>query len=154
MAIRMPRLDIAGNLNEQDRHIKLFSGSRAAIQALNISMVSSQLVKDMISTLYLVGGKVERLDISWIKAHVSHPGNESADPLAREAIKLTHSTHGVTLPDSHFKSELSEVTYKIWADDWTNQPTCRLSKNSLLYPCKNKSKEILRLSRSQNVQAN
>ena len=40
-------------------------------------------------------------------------------------------------------------TYKIRADKWTNQPTCRLSKNFLPYPFKNKSKEILRLLRSQ-----
>ena len=44
MAIRMPRLDIAGNLNEQDRHVKLFSGSRATIQALKSYKVSNWAV--------------------------------------------------------------------------------------------------------------
>ena len=68
MAIRMAMLDIAGNLTEQDRFIKLFSDSKAATQALNSSTVSSLLVKDTISALNLVGRKVERLDISWIKS--------------------------------------------------------------------------------------
>ena len=48
-----------------------------------------------------------------------------------------------------FKTELWDVTYKLWKDEWSTNSTCRLSKNFLPYPDKNKSKEILKLSRSQ-----
>ena len=41
-------IDIMEILTLQDRYIKLFSDSRVAIEALNSSTVSSQLVKDTI----------------------------------------------------------------------------------------------------------
>ena len=149
MAIQLAMLDIAGILKEGDRYIKIFSDSRAAIQALNSAIVTSQLVKNTISALNLVGTKVDRLEIAWIKAHVGHWGNERADQLARDSINRTHNVHGILLPYSHFKNELWDVTYKLWKDEWINNPTCRLSKNFLPYPCKNKSKDILKLARGQ-----
>ena len=149
MAIQMAMLDLAGLLKEGDRYIKIFSDSRAAIQALNSAVVTSQLVKNTVSALNLVGGKVDRLEIAWIKAHVGHWGNERADQLARDSVNLTHNVHGILLPYSHFKQELWDVTYKLWNAEWSNDPTCRLSKNFLPSPNKNKSKEILKLSRYQ-----
>ena len=43
----------------------------------------------------------------------------------------------------------TETTYKLWTTEWTNQPTCKLSKNFLPFPSKHKRKEILKLSSSQ-----
>ena len=149
MAIKIAMFDLAGHLGNNDRYIKLFSDSRSAIQALNSNTVTSQLVKDTISAINLVGGKVDRLEISWIKAHVGHIGNERADQLARESAELTPNVHGIMLPYSYFKTQVNNVTYKLWADEWQQQSTCRLSKNFLPFPCKQKSKEILKLSRSQ-----
>ena len=103
MAIQIPMIDLAGILKEQDNYINIFSDSRAAIQALNSTTVTSQLVKSTIAALSLVGGKVKRLEI---KANVGLWGNERADQLAREAIKLTQKTHGKTLLYSYFKSQL------------------------------------------------
>ena len=149
MAIQMAMIDLAGTINEGDNYVKIFSDSRAAIQALNASTVTSQLVKSTIAALNLVGSKVSRLEISWIKAHVGHIGNERADKLARDSINLEYNVHGILPPYSHFKSEVWEVTYRLWKYEWTSNNTCRLSKNFLPYPDKNKSKEILKLSRSQ-----
>ena len=129
-----------------DVYIKVFSDSRAAIQALDSNIVSSQLVKDTITQLNIIGNKVNRLEISWIKAHVGHEGNEKADQLARDACKLFVTSHDLLPPYSHFKKELADVTYKFWTDEWVSHNTCRLSKNFLPFPSKNKSKEILKLS--------
>ena len=88
-----------------------------------------------------MGGKVDRL--AWIKAHVGHWGNERADQLARDSINLIRNIYGVMLPYSHFKKELWDVTYKLWSAKWIANPTCRLSKNFLPYPDKNKSKDLI-----------
>ena len=80
---------------------------------------------------------------------MGHIGNERADELARDAAELTPTVHGIMPPYSHFKTQLNNITYKLWADEWAQQLTCRLSKNFLPFPCKRKSKEILRLLQSQ-----
>ena len=85
-----------------DEYIKVFSDSRAAIQALDSNIVSSQLVKDTVAQLNIIGNKVNRLEISWIKAHVGHEGNKKADQLARDAYKLDETSHGLLPPYSHF----------------------------------------------------
>ena len=63
--------------------------------------------------------------------------------------KLDVITHDLLPPYSHFKQELADLTYKFWTDEWVSRNTCRLSKKFLPSPSKNKSKEILKLSRSQ-----
>ena len=141
--------DLSSHLLNFDNYIKVFSDSRASIQALNSNIVTSQLVKDTVTQLNIIGNKVDRLEISWIKAHVGHDGNERADQLARDACKLDTITQDLLPPYSHFKQELSDLTYRFWKDEWENHNTCRLSKNFLPFPNKNKSKEILKLSRYQ-----
>ena len=89
-------------LQPQDKYIKLFSDSQASIQALNSYEIKSLAVLDAIKALNLVGQKVNRLEINWIKAHVGHPGNEHADKMAREAAQQIENTHGLFPPYSHF----------------------------------------------------
>ena len=56
MAIQMAMIGLAGILQEEDSYVKIFSDSRASIQALNSSTVTSQVVKDTVAALNLVGG--------------------------------------------------------------------------------------------------
>ena len=142
MAIKIAMFDLAGKIDESERYAKIFSDSRAAIQALNSEVVTSQVVKDTINALNLAGGKVDRLEIAWIKAHVGHWGKERADQLARESCSQVQNIHGISPPYSHFKTELWDVIYKLREDKWIANPTCRLSKNFLPKPDKNKIKEI------------
>ena len=93
-------------LQKQEQYIKLFTDSQASLQALNSHEIKSLAVKDTIAALNLVRQKVNRLEISWIKAHVGHPGNEMTDKLARELISQQENTHGIFPPYRHFKSEL------------------------------------------------
>ena len=81
------------NLTAEERYIKIFSDSYAAIQVLNSSLLTSQLVKDTVKALNLVGNKGDKLEISCIKARVGHPGKERADQRAREAGNLEQNTY-------------------------------------------------------------
>ena len=149
LAIRIAMIRLNEILQPQDQYIKLFCDSQAAIQAINSHKIRSLAVKDAISALNLVGQKVNGLEVNWIKAHVGHPGNEHADKMARETIKQTENIHGLFPPYSHFKTELWTAIYKIWTEEWQNQTTCRMSKNFLPCPDRNKSKQIFHLSRGQ-----
>ena len=105
-------------LQPQDKYIKLFSDSQASIQALNSHEIKSLAVLDAIRALNLVGQKVNRLEINWIKVHAGHIGNELADKMAREAAQQIENTHGLFPPYSHFKQELWKVMYSHWKVEW------------------------------------
>ena len=55
MAIQTAMVDLAEILGDQDNYIKIFSDSRAAIQALKSTTVTSQLVKSTITAINLGG---------------------------------------------------------------------------------------------------
>ena len=97
-AIKMAMQCYNNHILNSDLYIKVFSDSRAAIQALNSNIVTSQLVKDTVTHLNTIGIKVNRLEISWIKAHVDHEGNERADQLAWDASNLSEVTHDLLPP--------------------------------------------------------
>ena len=59
MAIELAMFDLAGQLEDSDRYVKIFSDSRAAVHALK-----SQFVNDTISAPNLAGGKVDRLEVA------------------------------------------------------------------------------------------
>ena len=63
MAIKMAMEALESNLQPEDRYIKIFSDSQAAIRALNSSTVTSQLVKDTVKELNKIGANVDRLEI-------------------------------------------------------------------------------------------
>ena len=48
---------------------------------------------------------------------MGHPGNERVDELARDADKLQLNTEGIVMSCSYFKGQLTDVTYKLWADE-------------------------------------
>ena len=61
------------------QYIKIFSDFQAAVKALDSSQITSLLVKQTNGTLNALAGKVVRLELCWIKAHIGHEGNERAD---------------------------------------------------------------------------
>ena len=84
--------------------MKLFTDSQASIQALNSHEIKS------LADLNLVGQKVNRLEINWIKAYVGH---QLADKMARESVNQTENIHGLFALYSHFKAELWTAMYNL-----------------------------------------
>ena len=89
------------------------------------------------------------VSIMWVKAHVGHKGNERADEEARNAVNLKELYEGVNTPHSYTKKKLWEYTYNLWTTEWENDKTCRMTKLFLPQPDKNKSKQLMALSRGQ-----
>ena len=71
------------------KYIKLFSDSRATLQALNSYNVKSTLVQEAVDQLNQLGQYSERITLNWIKAHNNHKGNEYADIMANIAANCT-----------------------------------------------------------------
>ena len=64
-------------------NVVIFSDSQAAINALAAPFVTSNTVRECITALNDVS-RYANVHIQWIKAHVGHLGNETADNLAKK----------------------------------------------------------------------
>ena len=69
--------------------------------------------------------------------------------MQRRAESLEGIYTEVLVPFAHFKNCVKTATYELWKQEWTENPTCRMSKIFLPEPHIGKSKEILQLARGQ-----
>ena len=148
-AIQMAAQALQLLLSPEDRYVKFFTDSQAALLALHNTLVTSQLVKNAISTLNDTSRLLRCLTISWIKAHTGYEGNERADALAKSCVAFRITSNKLLPSPAIFKKLLWDYTYQLWHCEWQAQPHCRMSKNFLPKPSKAKSKLILNLSRGQ-----
>ena len=137
-------------IGKNDKYIKLFSDSQAALMSLNKWQIKSKLVYNTILSLNKLAKRVCRLELVWIKAHNNYKGNESADKLAKNAIYDNIAYFGIDLPQSHYKKALWEAIYTEWTTRWQDEVTCRMTK--VFYPRvhKSKSKSLLKMSRNKS----
>ena len=69
-----------------EKNVKIFTDSQAALLALTKSTVTSKLVASTIDMLNILGKTVHSLELCWIKAHTGHIGNERADEIANKTV--------------------------------------------------------------------
>ena len=61
--------------------------------------------------------KVWTIQITWIKAHAGHYGNEMADNLAKEAIKNKETIYN-KLPKSQVVQQVKQQSIEKWQNQW------------------------------------
>ena len=115
-------------IGPEDRYVKIFTDSQAAFLALHNTLVTSQLVKNTISSLNILSQSLRCLTISWIKAHVGYIGNERADELAKSCSSFPITSSDLPSP-AIFKKLLWDYMYSLWHSEWQAHPHCRMSKN-------------------------
>ena len=77
--------------------VNFLSDSQAALKALANLKINSKCVLAAANCLNELGKKTT-VELHWIKAHVDHPGNETADKLAKEGTKkLQTATYPITI---------------------------------------------------------
>ena len=92
--------------------------------------------------------KAKRLNLVWIKAHVGHEGNEAADGLAKQATTMIQ-TNEFPLPQNLTKTHIGEKIYEEWNKQWSQEPTCRQTRQFIKQVNPSRSKNTLKLARSQ-----
>ena len=143
LAIREAVRDYIQIKQADEKNVKIFTDSQAALLALAKTSVTSKLVASTINMLNILGKTVYTLEICWIKAHTGHIGNERADEIANKTINDNVIYTGVDAPGSYAKSKLMETIYTKWTEEWIEHPLCRQSKNFLPTTDKNKKNEEL-----------
>ena len=146
IAIRLAMIEVRQHLREDDRYIKVFSDSQAALKSLAKNKVVGQTIRE----LNITGAIASRLQLDWIKVHNNHDGNERADELARNSVYVSNVFFDVQPPMSLFKKEISSWIQKEWAEEWQNNPTCRMTKIFYPTPDRAKAKQLLNLSRKKS----
>jgi len=94
------------------RHIRILTDSRyvyGALYARNKIKANTDLVSWILDVIDLIA-QTYIIDFYWIAAHVSLPGNETADALAKHSAKLSRSSkHNQTLtrcPSAHCRDRI------------------------------------------------
>ena len=138
------------------KYIIIYSDSQAALQALDSPLTTSRLVQQTKQALNLAStqwGKT--VTLRWVKAHVGHPGNEIADQLAKEGSMnpLRRPERPITVPASYWKAAIKEIIERQWSERFQGHIDLRQSKLWFAEVDRNKSKQLLKLSRHELGQA-
>jgi len=118
MAI-LKALEYIQTLKEEEKTALIHTDSRITLQLLQNQKRHTHLI-DQIKKKVL---DLERLDwkieFSWIKAHVGHEGNETADRLAKEAARNKNIVECYNkIPKSSITRDLKEKYTKQWQTEW------------------------------------
>ena len=137
------------SLNLRGKTLNFYSDSQAAIQALNNSRVTSNVVH---LTMYQLNniGENNTILVNWIKAHVGHTGNEKADELAKAGAADTenHVTDIPNVSTAIIRQRLTDCIRKQWTIDWqTNQP-CRQTKHFFPFLVPKFSRDLMKYGRT------
>ena len=143
-------IEVRQHPKEDDKYIKLFSDSQAALKSLAKHKVKSHVVGQTIRELNITRSRAARLQLDWIKAHNNHTGNERADELARNSVYESNVFFDIQPPMSLFKKEIKNCIRAEWTKEWRENPTCRMIK--IFYPNQDisKAKQLLTLSRKKS----
>jgi ribonuclease HI len=122
--------------------------NQAILLALQHRYIDSLVVKDTISKLNALGS-IATVNLSWIKAHNAHCGNEMADKIAKEGALLQTENVYPLLPvaKATVTRHLNMVAESFWQDRWDSNPQCRMSKMLMPKVDRKKSMNLLKYSR-------
>ena len=125
--------------------------SQAALLALHSYDYTSIIVQSAMEELNSLAQQVKRIEVSWIKAHCGHKGNERAHDMARAAEDIPEIDLHIAESWTHYKELLRTQIYKRWEDRWRGEYRFRLTKMFYPEPSRIKAKQLMKESRTQTT---
>lgn len=113
-------------LIDSEADIHFFIDNQAAIQALTIPECTSASVLGCRTELNKLSHN-RSITLHWVKSHVGHKYNEKADKLAKAGAGSNRYIP-VPLTPKGLKSKLKQKVYHKWKDRWTQEKSCRQTK--------------------------
>lgn len=136
--------------NLKHKKIYIMSDSQAALKALQSRQIKSKLVWDCIQILNKLS-TTNKVSIQWVPGHSGIEGNEIADRLAGEgsSVNLIGPEPYCGLSKCVYKSTIQDWSIAKTKSNWDQISELRHSKEVIPSVSKNKTKQLLQLSRRQ-----
>ena len=97
--------------------IRILSDSRQAVLSLRSTAIKNKMVKDILDILTDIKKQV-KIGLQWIKGHSNITGNDLADKLAREAIKLPIPKINLPITTAEIKIKVNNLIFDKWQSRW------------------------------------
>ena len=144
-------LKIAADLLTQEERtentINFYSDSLSSLHALSSLIIKSATVKSCMNSLNRLG-RVNKVTVRWVKAHINIEGNEIADALAKQGAQAGAGQIINLLPTGNRqKTCIRKFYYKKWTKEFILAKQDRQTK--LFFSCPNKKRSLELLNRSR-----
>ena len=148
-AIEQASKFLINNHQTHQKYIKIFCDSQAALKALQAPYINSLTILQCHKRFIDLANIPRKVTVTWIKAHVGHPGNELADEYAKIGTIDTSNWQHVNKTKTNITNLLEDYIYKEWLIAWEKQPGWRQTKYFYPSPSKLLYKSTSKLARSQ-----
>jgi ribonuclease HI len=112
-------LEYIQTLKEEEKTALLLTDSRITLQLLQNQKRHTHLIDQIKKKVLDLERLHWKIEFSWIKAHVGHEGNETADRLAKEAARNKNIVECYNkIPKSSITRDLKEKYTKQWQTEW------------------------------------
>jgi hypothetical protein len=140
-------------MQRQKQKIIIRCDSQAVIKAINNININSKTVLECRKLLNQLGAR-NSLKICWIKAHVSHAGNEMADRLAKMGVNQTigparFKYHEATASTN--QSLIAQCNQK-WQARWDEDPTKYMQSKCFIQTVSKNTSKFNNLLKTSNRQ--
>jgi ribonuclease HI len=112
--------------NRIGKKITIRSDSQSAILAAGATIITTKTALTCRAALNHLGA-LNEVNLTWIKAHIGHKGNELADKLAKKGtLKSTIRSCPVGL--AQIKLTTKQAILKVWQKEWDEHDKCGQTK--------------------------
>ena len=104
-----------------DKIVLIHTDSQITLQLLQNKKMHTRLIELIRTKINEMEQHKWRVEFTWIKAHETHPGNETANQLAKEAANNKNVEKSYTkIPNSAILNEIKGNSVMQWQSEWEN----------------------------------